>query len=143
MCIHNSHTLTKFWDDLSTKRWEMRKKLFFQDFSMSQFGTLIYEHVRVGSTWWNLGDMFKIHSPVFFSLSYVLIKTKQPKNMKFGLLKKIAPPKTETMTCRAGIWWKIVIFRKFSYFKAYYWSPFIPNGYRWLHIAETNMGAYF
>ena len=39
--------------------------------------------------------MIKICLPVFFSLSYVLTKIKQPKNMKFGPHKKIAPLKTD------------------------------------------------
>ena len=99
--------------------------------------------VGVGSTWRNLGDDIKIHSPVFFSLTYVLNKTKQPKNVKFWPLKKIAPPKTKSSTTGSGITGKITIFRKYTDVKAYYWSPVILNGYKWLHIITTNMGVCF
>ena len=40
---------------------------------------------------------------VFFSLSYVLTKTKHPKNTKVGLLEKFAPPKAEIRICWAQI----------------------------------------
>ena len=40
---------------------------------------------------------------VFFSLSYVLTNTKHPKNTKFGLLEKFAPPKAEIRICWAQI----------------------------------------
>ena len=65
---------------------------------------------------------------VFFSLSYILNKTKQPKISQFGPIKKFAPLKTEAKMARP----KILIFEVCPNILAYNYPLSTPNGYIWI-----------
>ena len=84
--------------------------------------------LEVGSRGSIMGHVLNPKCAVFFSLSYILNKTKQPKISQFGPIKKFAPLKTEAKMARP----KYRIFEVFPNILGYNYPISTRKGYIWM-----------
>ena len=96
---------------------------------------IFIDKLGVGSRGSILGHVLKSIWSVFFSLSYIPNKTKQPKFWRFGPIKKFAPLKTEAKST----WPKIRIFEACSNLLPHNspLSTFVGN--LWIHMERRGI----